>query len=314
MQGNKIYGSELTGGDLELYASSHATPGEINLNHNATFKRLAGSAVPGSADGSLINLTLGTELAPLAAGQNDIPILINHRVGSIGGGLSYGIRIITYADAIDTGTGLMVENTGFADGATFAITDANASIGACAIAAFQNHTLDVHEQYVMSLKHCHGRSILIQSQGVGEAIEIWRNANNAGTPQSGAHIYITEDIGSYGHLVGFKMVGNASGTDSDAMLQIFKGATKTLEIQQAGNVVANAFYMANNQGLFMKNVAGDGWVNVLYLSDGNSMVIGAGLAANNIWANVDGTLRQVTAGAPNSGGDGYRLIRIPNAA
>jgi hypothetical protein len=234
--GQIIYGGTGSGDDFEIYSTFHETKGDIKLKDNTIFKRLYGEAVPASPTGSLLYLQLGTALAPLADGHNDMPIYIEHHVSSTGGGLSYAVWIKTSADVTDTGAGLMVENEGFADGATFVIAAGNSNVGASAFAAFQNHTLDVHEQYVLSLASCHGRTILAQSLGTGETLEIWRVANNAGTAKSGSHILINENLGAYGHLQGFQFVGNSSGSDDDIIFDIKKGATDKYLVYQDGDI------------------------------------------------------------------------------
>ena len=53
--------------------------------------------------------------------------------------------------------------------------------------------------------------------------------------------------------------------------------------------------------------------NILYLSSGGVLVIGSDLTTGKLQINVDGTGRFVSLGAPDSGGPGYRYLRVPNA-
>ena len=123
----------------------------------------------------------------------------------------------------------------------------------------------------------------------------------------------SSDLGNYGHLIGFKFDGYASGDDVDPIIQIRKGATITWEVLQNGSInLSGTLGMPNQTAIFMKDTAG-AYKNMMFLSSGDSLVIGNDLSANNLWMNIDGVGRMVSLGANDSGGVGYRYLRVPNA-
>ena len=308
-------GQTLIGGvgaeeNLSLSSTSHATKGTINIGSAGEKVKIIASVFSGSGEGGFANLAFGTAEAPLNA--HDFPLIIDHHVGS-DSPHSYAVYIKTKAAVIDTGSGLVVENFGAADGATFAISSDNTAAGPCALAAFINHTSDVHDQYALSMSNTHGRAIVIQAKGTGESIEIRRNANYAGTAKSGAHIFINENAGNYGHLIGFKFDGYASGDDADPIIQIRKGTITTWEVLQSGSMrLSGDLGMPNQTAIFMKDAAG-AYKNMMFLSSDNNLGIGSDLGANKLYMNIDGVGRLISLGANDSGGAGYRYLRVPNA-
>jgi hypothetical protein len=137
-----------------------------------------GTAVRDSGQGSVLNATYGTEAAPLAS--LDIPIVINHYTDNTSPNpVSTPIYITTNCPNSDGGTGFLLNNIGGADGMTLAV--GSATVGPCALGVLINHETDVHDQYGIAMLNRHGRSIIIQSKGTGEAIEIRREANGSET-------------------------------------------------------------------------------------------------------------------------------------
>lgn len=71
-------------------------------------------------------------------------------------------------------------------------------------------------------------------------------------------------------------------------------------------------FMANARSIYMKDNPTGTNKSMMFLSSNNDLGIGDGLSgAGHIWMNIDGTTRQVTAGANNSCGTA-RCLTIPN--
>ena len=70
--------------------------------------------------------------------------------------------------------------------------------------------------------------------------------------------------------------------------------------------------LPNGTGLGVRNAAGDADLTVVDVDGSDQLVLGRSLASGKFFVNVDGTVQPVTAGPADSGGTGYRILRIPN--
>jgi len=138
--------------------------------------------------------------------------------------------------------------------------------------------------------------------------------NNLGTGTNGGAVIVDAGANTTTLLNGIKgfLIGGINANEN-LNLQSTSHATR-------GSIV-NVDPVICYQPIAMYNAKGIWWFDstnvsreILTLNASNQVAIGnAGLASGSIYMCIDGTLRQVTCGISDSGGSGYRLLRVPNA-
>lgn len=71
-----------------------------------------------------------------------------------------------------------------------------------------------------------------------------------------------------------------------------------------------AIKLGNNEPIRVKDNAGSNDLNMFVVNASDQLVLGTD--AVNILMNVDGAVKTVSVGAEDSGGEGYKLLRVPN--
>jgi hypothetical protein len=98
--------------------------------------------------------------------------------------------------------------------------------------------------------------------------------------------------------------------------------TEQVRIDNSGNVLfggtnaftagANELVLLNNRQIFAVNAAGTGLITLARLSTTDQVTLGSGSAPLYLSSTQWATSALVTVGAPDSGGVGFKVLRIPN--
>lgn len=87
-------------------------------------------------------------------------------------------------------------------------------------------------------------------------------------------------------------------------------ATSAVGLDLSRSNPTYAIFLPNNRAIWALNTAGSAAVNMLFLDDSNKVVInqnGVGIRMN-----IAGAVKDLTEGITDSGGAGYRVVRVPN--
>lgn len=125
----------------------------------------------------------------------------------------------------------------------------------------------------------------------------------------------TDDHTSYAFLggrSGGQVLKGGTAVAESLTLQSTSNASRGRIINNDATNFLKQIEFENTYGIWWKNAAGTP-KHMIVLDASDHLIVGYELATGCLYINADGTSRQVTLGTNDSGGSGYRYMRVPNA-